>query len=136
MDNLTPKERSNRMKLVRSKDTKPELLVRRIVYEMGYRYRLHRADLPGKPDLVLVSRHKVIFVHGCFWHRHGPKCPLTRLPKSRLDFWRPKLEKNRIRDRANFRQLRDAGWDMLVLWECELGDMDALKVRIASFLDS
>jgi len=136
MDTLTPSERSERMGRVRSKDTKPEMVVRRLIHSLGFRYRLHRTDLPGKPDLVFSSRRKVIFVHGCFWHRHGPTCPLTRLPKSRLDFWQSKLDKNRIRDGENFRLLRDAGWDILVLWECELGGMDTLKARITTFLDS
>jgi DNA mismatch endonuclease (patch repair protein) len=94
MDTLSRKERSRRMSLIRNRDTKPELLVRRMVHRAGYRYRLHGSCLPGKPDLVFPSRRKVIFVHGCFWHRH-PKCTLARLPKSRLGFWLPKLTENR-----------------------------------------
>src|SRR5579875_92223 len=121
---------------VRSKDTKPEMAVRRLVHSLGFRYRLHRADLPGKPDLVFTSRRKVIFVHGCFWHRHGKRCPLTRLPKSKLDFLRPKLERNRLRDRKNFRLLHEAGWDILVLWECELENLDALENRVTAFLET
>lgn len=119
---------------VRSKNTKPEMVVRRLVHSLGFRYRLHRGDLPGKPDLVFPSRRKIIFVHGCFWHRHSRACPLTRLPKSKLDFWRAKLEKNRIRDRENFRLLRKAGWAILVVWECEVGDLDEMTSRIVAFL--
>ena len=94
MDTLSRKERSHRMSLIRNRDTKPELLVRRLVFRSGYRYRLHRSDLPGRPDLVFPGRKKVLFVHGCFWHRH-PNCGLARLPKSRLSFWLPKLTENR-----------------------------------------
>src|SRR5258706_4794127 len=107
MDVLTLSERSVQMALIRSRDTKPEMLVRRIVHGMGYRYRLHRRDLPGKPDLVLSGRRKVIFVHGCFWHRHG--CVLSRLPKSNLSYWTPKLERNRVRDLEHLRCLRSDG---------------------------
>src|SRR6266699_3209467 len=100
MDTLTPVERSERMSRVRAKDTAPEITVRRAVHGLGYRYRLHARDLPGHPDLVFRKRHKVIFIHGCFWHRHE-NCKLSRLPKSRLEFWRPKLESNRQRDSRN-----------------------------------
>ncbi|MBN8734394.1 MAG: DNA mismatch endonuclease Vsr [Acidobacteria bacterium] len=103
MDTLTAAARSERMSRVRHKDTRPELVVRRLLHGLGYQYRLHRSDLPGKPDLVFASRGKVVFVHGCFWHRHSARCPLTRLPKSRLEFWRPKLEANRLRDEQNRR---------------------------------
>lgn len=96
MDTLTRAERSKRMALVRGKDTKPELLVRKIASLCGYRFRLHASDLPGKPDIVFTRRRKVIFIHGCFWHRH-PGCALAQLPKSKLDFWVPKLTENRCR---------------------------------------
>lgn len=119
---------------VRNKDTKPEIFVRRLVHSMGYRYRLHSAKLPGRPDIVLSGRRKVIFVHGCFWHRHGEECPLTRLPKSRLDFWVPKFEKNKLRDKENQAKLREMGWDFLVIWECQLRDVDELSNQIRSFL--
>lgn len=132
-DTLTPNQRSERMSRVRGKDTKPELIVRRLVHGLGYRYRLHRRDLPGQPDLVFPSRRKVLFVHGCFWHRHEG-CPLTRWPKSRLEFWKPKLEGNRIRDQANQAKLADLGWDYLVVWECDLKDMDRLANKIVKFL--
>lgn len=132
-DTLTKAERSRRMSLVKGKNTKPELRVRRIVHGLGFRYRLHRRDLPGKPDLVFPGRRKVIFVHGCFWHRH-PGCKLARLPKSRTDFWEPKLEQNRERDLENQRVLTERGWDVLVVWECELAEERALKARLMDFL--
>jgi DNA mismatch endonuclease (patch repair protein) len=108
MDTLSRAERSKRMARIRGRDTKLELIVRRLVYRCGFRYRLHGKTLPGKPDLVFSSRHKVIFVHGCFWHRH-PHCALARLPKSRLDFWMPKLTGNRRRDLTNIRRLSRLG---------------------------
>jgi DNA mismatch endonuclease (patch repair protein) len=134
-DTLTPRERSERMSLVRGRDTKPEIIVRKLTHGMGYRYRLHVSALPGRPDLAFSSRRRVIFVHGCFWHRHpDPACKLARLPKSRLDFWRPKLEANRARDIANQQRLTALGWRALVVWECETGDKAALAARIRSFL--
>lgn len=135
MDTLKPAERSARMALVRNKDTKPELLVRRLVHGMGYRYRLHRRDLPGTPDLVFPSRKKVIFVNGCFWHRHNG-CALARLPKSRGEFWLPKLNANVERDVRNVRELRRLGWHVLTIWECQLGDIAKLPNRIRRFLDA
>ncbi len=124
------------MSRVKGKDTKPELRVRRLVHGMGYRYRLHARDLPGTPDIVFRRRRKVIFVHGCFWHRHpDPACPLARMPKSRLDFWAPKLERNRLRDMKNERALQDLGWGVLVIWECQLRRMDRVKDRVRRFLD-
>ena len=119
---------------VRSKDTRPEMAVRRLVHSLGYRYRLHDAKLPGKPDLVFAGRKKVIFVHGCFWHRH-PRCKNTRLPKSKLDFWKPKLEGNRKRDLANQRKLRRLGWRFLVVWECQIADTERLTDKIVDFLE-
>ena len=121
------------MSRVRAKDTKPEMVVRRLAHRMGYRYRLHGARLPGRPDLVFPGRKKVVFVHGCFWHRHEG-CKLARLPKSRLDFWVPKLEANRLRDVANQARLREAGWSVLVIWECELKDQEGLARRLRDFL--
>lgn len=135
VDTLTPRERSERMSRVRGKDTKPEKTVRQLTHAMGFRYRLHRRDLPGRPDLVFVSRRKVIFVHGCFWHRHrDSQCTLARLPKTRRDFWIPKLEGNASRDTHNEDLLRANGWDVMVIWECELKDVSSLKKRIRSFL--
>lgn len=136
VDTLTPKERSERMGRVRGKDTKPEMLVRKLVHRMGYRYRLHRRDLPGNPDLVFPRRRKIIFVHGCFWHRHSdPECKLARMPKSRLDFWKLKLERNRLRDRENISRLRSMGWKILVIWECQIKDGKLLEKNIKTFLE-
>ncbi len=136
MDTLTPDERSERMRRVRSTDTRPEMVVRRLVHGMGYRYRLHRRDLPGKPDLVFSTRRKVIFVHGCFWHRHDdPGCRLARLPKSRLDFWLPKLSENRARDDRVRECLEGGGWEAMIIWECQVRDTEALERRISEFLD-
>jgi DNA mismatch endonuclease, patch repair protein len=102
---------------------------------MGYRYRLHRRDLPGLPDLVFPSRRKVILVHGCFWHRHlDPDCKLARLPKSKLDFWGPKLETNRERDERNIVLLGELGWDVLIIWECQTKNREKLQARIGEFL--
>ncbi|HEY8285418.1 MAG TPA: very short patch repair endonuclease [Chloroflexota bacterium] len=131
MDTLTPQQRSERMSRVRGCGTKPELVVRRLVHGLGYRYRLYSRTLPGHPDLVFAGRRKVIFVHGCFWHRHE-NC--GRTPKSRLDFWVPKLESNKARDAANQEQLRAMGWSVLVIWECELKNQTALAERIRAFL--
>jgi DNA mismatch endonuclease (patch repair protein) len=135
MDTLTREQRSERMSRVRGADTKPEMIVRRMAHGMGYRYRVHRRDLPGKPDLVFPSRRKAIFVHGCFWHRHpDPKCSLARLPKSRLEFWRAKLDGNRARDERNETRLRELGWGVLTIWECQLRDRGALERTIRGFL--
>ncbi len=123
------------MSLVRGAHTRPEMLVRRLVHGLGYRYRLHVATLPGKPDLVFPSKKKVIFVHGCFWHRHKKSCPLTRMPKSRLEFWSAKLGQNRERDRKHRRLLRAQGWAVLTLWECELKDSTKLADKIVGFLE-
>lgn len=134
-DPLNPAERSARMARVRGKDTKPEMHVRRLVHALGHRYRLHRRDLPGAPDLVFPKARKIIFVHGCFWHRHPDSdCKLARLPKSRLDFWLPKLERNRARDAENVAKLKDLGWEVLVVWECEIKDGASLESRIQAFL--
>ena len=122
------------MSRVRSKDSRPEMFVRRLVFSLGYRYRLHVSGIPGRPDLVFSGRRKVIFVHGCFWHRHAD-CALARLPKSRLEFWLPKLAANRLRDQENVRSLRRDGWAVLTIWECEIGD-PRLPSRIEGFLDA
>lgn len=122
------------MSRIRGKDTKPEMIVRRLVHAAGYRYRLHRRDLPGCPDLVFPGRAKVIFVHGCFWHHH--RCQYGRpVPKTRKPFWKKKFEENRDRDRKNRRALRRRGWDVLVVWECQTGDPDKLLDRLQLFLE-
>lgn len=121
------------MASVKAKDTRPEMLVRRLLFSLGFRYRLHDRGLPGSPDIVFRGRKKAIFVHGCFWHRHEG-CPLARLPKSRLDFWIPKLEGNRERDARKLLQLQSQGWDALVIWECELKDLNLLEKKLNGFL--
>ena len=121
------------MQRIRSKDTKPELLVRRLVYGMGYRYRLHRKDLPGNPDMVFPGRRKVIFVHGCFWHQHEA-CNHGHIPKSNKSYWIPKLERTKKRDAENVRKLSEIGWHTFVVWECEIKDIEVLKARLVLFL--
>lgn len=134
MDTLTSAERSQRMSLIRGKNTKPELRVRSLVHGFGYRYRLHVASLPGKPDLVFPRLQKAVFIHGCFWHRH-PGCALARLPKSKLSFWLPKLTSNRQRDLRNIARLRRAGWSVKVVWECETQKAEELERRLLKFLE-
>ena len=133
-DKLTPERRSENMRKIRAKNTSPELLVRRLVHGMGFRYRLHVPDLPGKPDLVFARRNKVIEVRGCFWHAHG-KCIDSHVPKSRLDYWGPKLQRNRSRDATNVRNLKSLGFRVLVVWECEVKNEKRLTARLKRFLD-
>jgi DNA mismatch endonuclease (patch repair protein) len=121
------------MRAIRSKGMRPELAVRSLVHKMGYRFRLHGKNLPGKPDLVFASRRKVIFVHGCFWHCHNP-CKAAHTPKSNLSYWEPKLSRNRSRDAMNVELLADSGWRSLVVWECETKDEARVRKRIAAFL--
>ena len=121
------------MAAVRQKDTGPEMLVRRMLHREGYRYALHRRDLPGRPDLVFGPRKKIVFVHGCFWHGHN--CRKGRLPTSRLDYWSEKIGKNRARDVRNVRALEDGGWDVCVVWECETKCLDELRGRLIGFLE-
>ena len=135
-DTVTPKRRSEIMANIRAKGMKPEMAVRRLVHAMGYRYRLHRKDLPGKPDLVFPSRGKVIFVHGCFWHQHiDPACKITRRPKSNQHYWLPKLEQNAVRDAKHQSRLAELGWDVLVIWECEIEAGNRVADRIQEFLE-
>ena len=133
MDILTPSERSDRMALIRSRDTKPEIAVRRMAHGMGYRYRLHVKSLPGSPDMVFKSRRKAIFVHGCFWHLHQG-CPKCRPPKSKRDYWQTKLQRNAERDKQVRRKLWRMGWGSMVVWECELSKPSRLEGRIRRFL--
>lgn len=121
------------MSKIRSKDSKPELIVRRIAHALGFRYRLHRKSLPGNPDMVFPSRQKVIFIHGCFWHQHKG-CKLASDPKSRRGYWGPKLKRNIERDKAAMRELEQAGWQVLVIWECETRELERLENTIVSFL--
>ena len=123
------------MRAVKSRDTTPELAVRKLVHGMGYRYRLYRENLPGKPDLVFAGRKKVVFVHGCFWHQHN--CARgARTPKSNQDYWIPKLDRNQRRDRQVRSQLRRLGWKSLVVWECQTKNPKKLANRIRSFLEA
>jgi len=132
-DHLTPEERSAQMRRVRSRDTKPEMRVRRVAHSLGTRFRLHRRDLPGTPDLVFPARRKIIQVHGCFWHRHEG-CRSARMPTDRSDYWNAKLNRNVERDIANLLALKELSWDVLVVWECETGNLETLRRRLASFL--
>lgn len=133
MDTLTPEQRSERMSRVHAKDTKPELIVRSLLHSRGYRYRLHDKRLPGRPDLVFAGLRKVVFVHGCFWHRHDGGS-LARMPKSLVYFWQPKLESNHARDQMDIAQLEEMGWRVLVIWECEMHDKEALMAKLELFL--
>jgi DNA mismatch endonuclease (patch repair protein) len=133
MDILLPEQRSNLMSRIQSKDTGPEMKVRRMVHALGFRFRLHRRDLPGSPDLVFPSQHKVIFVHGCYWHRHQG-CRYAYSPKSNTDFWQSKFEANVARDRRAASMLETLGWKVLVIWECEIQNEETLRVRLIEFL--
>lgn len=133
MDTRTPEKRSEIMSLVRPKDTTPELAVRRIAHKLGYRFRLHGKLLPGRPDLVFAGRKKVVFVHGCFWHAHEG-CPKARPPKSRPDYWIPKLSANKERDIRTLSELQALGWKSLVVWQCELKAGEKLARKIDRFL--
>ncbi|MGA8428947.1 MAG: DNA mismatch endonuclease Vsr [Candidatus Sulfotelmatobacter sp.] len=135
VDSISRARRSVNMRRIKSKGMKPELLVRSLVHRMGYRYGLHCPDLPGKPDLVLRSRKKVIEVRGCFWHQHRT-CPEGRIPRSRVRYWRPKLLRNVQRDKSNLRRLRALGWRVLIIWECNTNDPDKLGRRLTDFLSS
>jgi DNA mismatch endonuclease, patch repair protein len=133
LDPLTREQRSARMGLVKGKNTRPEVVVRRAVWTLGYRYRLHSPSMPGKPDIVLPRMRKVIFVHGCFWHRH-PGCARTRTPRTRVPFWTRKFEENVLRDRSVRAKLARAGWRSLVIWECVSENPTALARRLLAFL--
>jgi|SRR6185437_2298101 len=124
--------RSENMRAIRSRDTLPEMAVRSLVHRLGYRFRLHRRDLPGKPDLVFPVRRKVIFVHGCFWHSHA--CKTGLIPKTNRDFWLPKLRRNKARDKKNLKDLTQQGWDALTIWQCELKNSSAVRRRVKGFL--
>lgn len=133
VDVLTPQQRSFNMSRIRNRDTKPEKIVRSIVHALGYRYRLHKPDLPGKPDVVLVRHRKIIDVHGCFFHMHA--CRYGRVvPATNAKFWRTKRLSNVERDRRNLRALRREGWKVLIVWECETRQLEKLRMRIERFL--
>ncbi len=122
MDKLSPEKRSWNMSRIKSQNTKPELQLRKVLHDMGFRYRLHDKKLPGSPDLVFPKYKAVIFVHGCFWHRHG--CKQTTTPATRKDFWKAKFKTNTKRDKKNIQELQNAGWRVMVVWECELKNSD------------
>ena len=127
---MSPMSRSENMRRIRSHDTEPELAVRRLLHEMGFRFRLHRSDLPGRPDVTMPRYKTVIFVHGCFWHGHG--CRRGRLPKSNLGYWEPKIRGNRVRDAQNCESLVKRGWRPMIVWECEVQHREELKIRLES----
>ncbi|WP_341990189.1 DNA mismatch endonuclease Vsr [Azorhizobium sp. AG788] len=133
MDIVDKARRSAMMAGIRGKDTRPELAVRKAAHALGYRFRLHRRDLPGTPDLVFPRLRKIILVHGCYWHRH-PGCKFAYKPKSNPDFWMTKFEKNQARDQKTLFELVERGWAPLVVWECETKDSKILSARIASHL--
>jgi len=132
VDHLTIKERSRCMASIHSRDTTPEITVRKMAYALGYRYRLCRKDLPGKPDLLFVGMKKAIMVHGCFWHMHRCK----HLPKSHVKYWKLKLEENVRRDRRNLHKLKKLGWKILIIWECQTRDIKKLSCKLVKFLKS
>lgn len=135
MDKISATRRSQNMARIKSKGMAPELAVRRIVHQLGYRFRLHGSELPGKPDLVFAKRKRVIFVHGCFWHQHpDPTCKDSRVPKTRQEYWVPKLTSNVVRDKQHVTQLEATGWAVLIVWECETADRAALQRSIVNFL--
>lgn len=133
MDTLTKVQRSERMKRIRSRDTRPELTVRRLLHALNYRYRVHLRGLPGTPDIAFTRRKKVIFVHGCFWHQHTG-CTIAHIPKSRREYWAAKLKANAERDMANCEKLALLGWKVLIVWECQLNDLERLRRRLGRFL--
>ncbi len=134
VDVFNPEQRSRNMAAIRNKDTRPEMIVRRLVHSMGFHYRLHRRDLPGTPDLVFCALRKIIFVNGCFWHMHS--CPRGQFsPATHAEFWRAKLEQNVKRDRNNRKLLSKAGWSTLTIWECQTKDQQKMRERIEAFLD-
>lgn len=133
MDRISPERRSENMRAIRGRDTHPERVVRSLLHALGYRYRTHMARLPGRPDIVFTRRRKAVFVHGCFWHRH-PGCSKAYTPKTRLDFWQRKFDGNVARDAAALDALKNDGWDVLVVWECEAANPDRLAHTLTSFL--
>lgn len=133
-DTVSPAIRSRMMSRIRSKGTTPEIMVRRMLHRLGYRYRLHRTDLPGRPDLVFPSRRKVVFVNGCFWHYHA-ECSQAHVPVGNRDYWLPKLTRTRARDQLNASLLKSLGWDVMTVWDCELKELTNTTQRLTRFLD-
>jgi DNA mismatch endonuclease (patch repair protein) len=137
MDSITVQKRSANMRAIRSKNTSPEIFVRHTIYHLGYRYILHAKNLPGKPDIVFRSRHKVIFVHGCFWHQHQKSsCLDSHVPHTNEKYWKEKLERNVERDKNNIRDLKINGWNVLIIWECETKYPGNVTSKLVAFLQS
>lgn len=134
-DRITTRRRSENMRRIKSHDTKPEMIVRRLVHAMGYRYRLHQKDLPGRPDMVFSRKRKVIFIHGCFWHQHNRSdCPFSHQPKSNNSYWDTKLSRNVERDKNVRQKLEELGWEVLIIWECEIKKSLELSNKLSNFL--
>lgn len=133
-DTRTPEQRRRIMQAVKTRNTGPELVVRRVLFRLGYRYRLNAKKIPGRPDIVFPGRMRAIFVHGCFWHGHG--CAKGQAPKSRLEYWQPKLKANRDRDAAQLLELEKVGWSVMAIWQCEIHDEEVLAAKLKRFLDS
>lgn len=136
VDKFSKQKRSEIMSHIKSKNTKPEMTVRKIIYSLGYRYRLHRKDLPGKPDLAFINKKKVIFINGCFWHGHSG-CNKSALPDTNYEFWNDKIKNNINRDTLNYKRLKDMGWKYLVIWQCEIkkDNIENIKSNIIHFLN-
>jgi len=134
-DHLSHEARSKHMGRIRQKNTKPELLVRQYLYSLGYRYRLHRIDLPGSPDIVLPKYKLAIFVHGCFWHHH-PGCKRAKIPKSRKEWWSKKFKNNQMRDARAIKSLKDMGWKVKVVWECETNDFQSISNALGTIIEN
>lgn len=135
LDNVSKKKRSQMMGMIRSKNTNPEKIVRSWLHQKGFRFRLHDSSLPGKPDIVLKKYKTVIFVNGCFWHAHDdPKCKKSHLPKSNIEYWTDKIEKNVQRDKDNIRIIEKLGWQVLVIWECELQNEEKFNLLVTNLL--
>lgn len=135
MDRVSVQQRAKNMSRIHCKNTAPETQLRKLVYGLGFRYRIHENKLPGRPDIVFRKRQKLIFLHGCFWHQHK-KCKDGRIPNSRQSYWRPKLTGNKMRDARNRLRLRKLGWQSLVIWECELASRSAVQRKVQRFLRS
>ena len=133
IDRLAPSERSSHMAKIRSRDTKPELIVRRLLYRLGYRYRLHIKHLPGTPDIAFIGRKKVIFIHGCFWHGHNCSSGRNR-PRSNIEYWNSKFLRNIERDELNQKALTELDWKYLIVWECQIRDEELLRSQLINFL--
>ena len=136
MENIVPSaDRSRIMRAIKGKNTTPEMSVRSLLHRLGYRFRLHVKNLPGSPDIVLPKYHTVVFVHGCFWHRH-PRCKRASMPASNVEFWAAKFAANTKRDKQNVKDLRKLGWKVVIVWQCELKDEDKLKRRLRARLSA